>query len=65
LITPLDGDPDNPWEEARITDLYGRPVATVKGQNSVNLPDLPSGIYVLQAKYATGWQTSTFVITRD
>jgi len=62
--TPLDGDPDNPWEEARITDFYGRPILSVKGQNSVDLPDLPSGIYILHAKYATGWQASTFVVTQ-
>jgi hypothetical protein len=65
LITPLDGNPDNPWEEARVTDFYGRPIVTVKGPNSVNLPDLPSGIYVLHAKYATGWQASTFVVTQS
>lgn len=64
--TPLQSDPNNPWIEARVTDLYGRPVAVVKGQTDMDLPgDLPSGIYVLHARYASGWHAQTFVITQN
>lgn len=64
IITPFNGDPDNAWTEARVTDLYGRPVAMTQN-GDLQLPDdLPSGIYVFQAKFPSGWGATTFVITQ-
>lgn len=65
FIRPLVGDGDDTWLEARITDLYGRPVAAVRNQNDFDLPDLPAGLYVLHARYESGWHATQFVITQS
>jgi len=65
-VTPLTGEEDDTnWSEAMISDIYGRPVMTVGGQSELNMANLPMGIYILNAKYGTGWQTSTFVISKN
>lgn len=65
--TPLtDGQDDGVWTEAIITDLFGRPVLSVNGGPSeFTTSELPMGIYVLNAKYASGWKATTLMISRQ
>lgn len=56
-------DPDNPWSEAMILDLYGRPVQGLNPSSRFAVDDLPAGIYIFSARYAGGWQSTRFVIT--
>lgn len=63
--TPLTDGQDDTWVEARITDIYGRPVMTVNDPSELNTANLPMGIYVLNTRSAAGWQTSTFMVSKN
>ena len=65
-VRPLTDNPDDQILELRVSDLYGRPIAAVQGQSEVQLPDdLPSGIYVVHVRMASGWSSKTISITQD
>lgn len=64
-ITDGGSQDDSSWSEAIITDLYGRPVMSVRDQADLNINNLPMGIYVMNAKYPSGWQASTFVVNNN
>jgi hypothetical protein len=53
------------WSEAIISDLYGRPVMSVKNEDDLDNADLPPGIYVLSLRYPSGWQSSTLVTNKN
>jgi hypothetical protein len=62
----VNGDTDNSWSEALVTDIYGRPVFSARDEQELNFGDLPMGIYVLNVRYETGeWQTTTFMVGND
>ena len=64
--TPFTGEPDdNTWSEAMVSDIYGRPIMALHNASEIDLTNLPMGIYVMTARYASGWRTSTFVVNRN
>lgn len=65
-IRPLTSGDEDEWNEAILSDIYGRPIMRMRSdETDLRIENLPTGIYILNARYTSGWRTSTFVVNNN